>query len=127
MSETRTSSGGAFLLLFLAVALVACALIALSDGGLGDVVSLWERYNEHATHRHPEAAPAIRAELECGGSLHHSVNPTTNRSADVCQLPDGMFGVQICDADGCEVTSFPRKTAKSLQDVIDYLTRTGYK
>lgn len=122
---TESSALGKLLLLGVALCLFIAAILAAT--GLEDMVMLWEKYSDHPVRRHGlEDTNAIRCTLDHTDG-HLMYNPDTQRTAECVELPDGRWGVQICDMDECEITSFVRKSAKSLQDMIDYLTRSGYK
>ena len=78
---------------------------------------------EHAVERHGNDAVDV-----CNADpLQTLVNPLTNRSADVCQLPDGRYGVKICGSDGCTITAFVKEKMKDLDAVLRYLTNRGYQ
>jgi len=77
----------------------------------------------HAVERHGEEVTAI-----CSAPVIHKVfRAADKRSASVCQLPDGRYGVVICGEDSGIVTCFIKEKMRKLDDVIRYLTNRGYK
>jgi hypothetical protein len=82
-------------------------------------------YGTHAIIRHGTIAEEIRRCIEQQGPLQTWQNPLTGRSAMICQLPSGMFGLQICEGEQ-EVTCVPKEKMSRLEQIYQYLKNRGY-
>lgn len=107
-SYNRQSGSKAPVLLLLFATLIGLMLFTMS----------------HAMDRHGE--DTVNAVCNAP-SLKNMVNNSTGRSADICLLENGLYGVKVCDSDGCVVTAFLKEKMKSLEDVVRYLINRGYQ
>jgi len=122
------------LLVLVVIALVVSSLPALSTLPKTVVVSnvavqeevVW--YEAHSVERHGlEVVQMIRDCLDKNGPVKQMFNSQTARHADICQLPNGKFGVQVCTNDWtCEWTAFVKDKLKTLDQVVHYLENVGY-
>lgn len=114
------------LFLFFLLLLFAVLTLALPHT-MSDAVKAASLSN-HAVQKH--GGDAFNA-LDCArkavnASMLIGLKRSDGRIAIACQ--DGAkFFVLIFGADKGNVTAFPKETAKSLQEVVEYLRRTGYK
>ena len=77
----------------------------------------------HATERHGDMVTEV-----CSAPIiHQAFRQWDNRQANVCQLPDGRFGIMVCEKDGGLVTCFIKEKMKELEDVLRYLQNRGYQ
>ena len=83
-------------------------------------------YGPHAAARHGGLAVEIRDCVSRGGTMETWMNPDTGRQANICQLANGMFGVQICKGNN-EITCIPKEKMSKLEQVYQYLKNRGYK
>lgn len=124
-ATTSSYSGGtpAPVKLFLIVALIAAAFAVWM---VVDVTA------SHAAIKHATVAATVR---QCMGDQHQNAreyfNPTTGRTAFMCQLPDGKFGLQIgykiTGEDKLqEITTFVKEQLKRVEQVERYLANRGY-
>ncbi|MCX7590498.1 MAG: hypothetical protein N2255_02610 [Kiritimatiellae bacterium] len=124
MTRTATLSTTFFFLLFLSAAL------AFSLPYIGDVANAVKAVSlsGHAVQKHGgDAFDALDcARKAVNASMLIGLRRSDGRIAIACQ--DGKkFFVLIFGSDKGNVTAFPKETAKTLQEVIEYLHRTGYK
>ena len=105
LGSSGTSKGFIFILLFAVI------------GGLV-LFSL-----AHAMERHGNDAVAVCNQPP----IMQLINPTTDRQAHICPMPDGKFGVKIVAKDGDTVTAFVKEKMKSVEDVVRYLNNRGYR
>jgi hypothetical protein len=115
-SYSKTTGGGFFIFLLLLLVVIAGGLLL----AVGDL-------NEHAVDKHGNKAVTVAECAKNGGVLSTMINPTTNRQASICGLPDGKFGVYVSECNGDCATSFIKDKMKKLEDVIRYLKNVGYK
>lgn len=83
----------------------------------------------HASARHSEEAESVRRCLNNNGSMHIFFNPSTNRYANICLMPDHKYGLQISEMYGDkleEVTSFIKNKFKTWEQMARYLENGGY-
>jgi hypothetical protein len=78
----------------------------------------------HADLRHGSEANLARSCAE--RPEHMFFNPTTGRTAFVCLVIDGRFGVAVVDELGNEVTAFVKNKMKTFEQVEQYLKNCGY-
>jgi putative hemolysin len=79
----------------------------------------------HAVERHGQIAVEINSYCSNGGVLETWVNPVTGRQANICQLPNGIFGIQICE-DNKAITCIPKEKLSRIEQVYNYLKNRGY-
>ena len=80
----------------------------------------------HAVERHGTDAVIVKTCQETSGNFETWDNPETNRSANIVCLPDGRFGLEICESDGSMVTCFIKDKMKRIEQVYNYLKNRGY-
>ena len=78
----------------------------------------------HANIRHGSEANLARTCVE--RPEHLFFNPSTGRTAFVCVVIDGRFGVAVVDELGNEVTAFVKNKMKTFKQVEQYLKNCGY-
>ncbi|MDT8899617.1 hypothetical protein QYE77_15230 (plasmid) [Thermanaerothrix sp. 4228-RoL] len=126
MTRTATLSTTFFFLLFLSAALA----LAFSLPYIGDVANAVKAVSlsDHAVQKHGgDAFDALDcARKAVNASMLVGLRRSDGRIAIACQAEKKFF-VLIFGSDKGNVTAFPKETAKTLQEVIDYLRRTGYK
>lgn len=83
--------------------------------------------NSHSIERHGNDALLVEACVNNGGTMEQWWNPNTKRSASICGLPDGRFGILVCEEDGNVVTCFIKDKMKRLEQVYNYLKNRGYE
>ena len=85
-------------------------------------------YSAHAVERHGNDAWEVRRCLENNDPLQVWTSMKDSRVFNVCKLPDGRFGIQICDGTK-ECTSFIYRASKGLkvklEQVENYLKNAG--
>lgn len=84
----------------------------------------------HGETRHISTADSIRRCIANNGPLQVWRNPYTDRKANICQLPDGVFGLQIYETfKGAqrEITVFAKSKMRTLEQVLKYLQNSGYE
>jgi hypothetical protein len=79
----------------------------------------------HAVERHGADATLANQCLN-GRQGYLFYNKTTDRRAVVCWLDD-RWGFVILDKDSNEITSFVSNKLKSIEKVIEYMDRQGYR
>lgn len=86
---------------------------------------------EHAVAQHSTEALAVRECLNNGGMFAIWQKPD-GRFVRLCQLEDGKFGMQICQADydpskSCfhEITSYIKNKFTGLDQLLRYLKKMG--
>lgn len=79
----------------------------------------------HAVQKHGEDAIVARSCRHDPDFLFY--NDKTGRTAFVCAVLDGKFGIAVVDEAGEEVTAFIKNKMKSIEQVIQYLKNCGYK
>lgn len=80
--------------------------------------------------RHGRDAADVRECLNRKGSLQEWFNPTTGRSALLCQLDNGKFGLVVGYKSGDlirEVSAFLKNKFRRLSQVERYLQNAGYQ
>jgi len=117
----RTGGGGfgKFLVILVLLSIIGGALVVMMTSG-------------HA-RRHDKNVANIPDNCNSGHYEVHMFRPSDNRDAFLCHV-EGFFVVSIfnftqdmIDKWGdSEVTSFSRPSAKTMQEVIDYMIREGY-
>jgi putative hemolysin len=84
----------------------------------------------HPLEKHGEEAVAVENCIDGGGTLAVWMNPDTQRTVKLCQIPDGKYrgkyGLHIEEANGDWVTSFLKNKYDQLDQVLAYLVRAGY-
>lgn len=124
--NTHNSAGlPGFVKFFFVIALIAAAIATWM---MVDVAA------SHATARHAAVAESVRT---CMGpdqmnALQKWYNPTTGRTAFLCQMPDGKFGLQIGYENAgenkfTELTNFVKEQLKRIEQVEKYLRNRGYQ
>ena len=83
--------------------------------------------SQHAEAKHGTEAVAVKDCLINRGTYATWVNPTNHRIANVCQLEDGRFGVDITEANSNPVTTFIKNKMNEWQQVAQYLRNSGYQ
>lgn len=79
----------------------------------------------HALSRHGEAAVTINQQCNNGGTLETWINETTGRRANICLMPDGKFGIEICEGDTA-LTCIPKEKMSRIEQIWAYLRNRGY-
>jgi hypothetical protein len=88
---------------------------------------IWRADMAHALERHGgEMVAIVQTCLAAKGRSLYMWNPATGRSASVCELDGGGFGVEIREEDDTFLTAFTKMKIKILREVMDYLARGGY-
>jgi hypothetical protein len=77
----------------------------------------------HAMERHGDDAVAVCNQPP----IMQLINPTTDRQAHICSMPDGKFGVKIVAKDGDTITAFVKEKMRTVEDVVRYLNNRGYR
>lgn len=80
----------------------------------------------HAVERHGTDAIVVKTCQETSGNFATWTNSSTKRYANIVCLPDGRFGLEICEGDGNMVTCFIKDKMKRLEQVYQYLENRGY-
>lgn len=80
---------------------------------------------QHADLRHGVEATIARTCLDRPEYLFY--NQTTGRTALVCLVEDGKYGIVVLDDLGKEVTAFVKNKMKYFKQVSKYLENCGYK
>lgn len=80
----------------------------------------------HAIERHGSDAVRVRECLDDQGAVQVWLNPATGRSAHICILDVGRYGVQIQNQAGGEITSFIKEKLVRMDQVLKYLANQGY-
>ena len=114
------SGFGRFLMIFVLISIIAGALVVMMT-------------HAHA-RRHSEQVKDIPDKCNSGHFEVHMVRPSDNRDAYLC-LVEGYFVISIFNFTqemiekwgDSEVTAFSRPSAKTMQDVIDYMISKGYQ
>jgi hypothetical protein len=91
------------------------------------IITLAVIYNTHAVTRHGTDALIVRECMNRQGPLETWTNLETNRDAHIVCLPDGKFGIQVCDQKDCEITSFIKEKLNRVEQVYRYLRNRGYE
>ena len=82
--------------------------------------------SNHAIEQHGEKALTAANCFNNGGTIQaEKINPTTGRKMSACQL-FGKWFVRIQEANGDPVTMFPKERLSTLEQIIQYMTNTGY-
>ena len=84
---------------------------------------------EHARKRHGELVDTVVQQCNQGNYQIHMRRDSDNKDAFICFVEGNFWAVikgNPINGDDI-VTAFPRKTAKTIQDVIDYFIKSGYK
>ena len=142
-ARSRGSSGNGFfkfLGVLLFIVIIVFAYLFLSSATL-EYVSLYgksmivgESYmltevalNNHAIERHGESAQKVADCINSKGVLFTMYNPLTGRTAHICDVEPGKWGVLITEGE-CKdcVTSFIKDKMKNIDKVIKYLNNVGY-
>ena len=88
---------------------------------------IWRADMAHALERHGgEMVAIVQTCLAAKGRSLYMWNPATGRSASVCELDSGGFGVEIREEDDTFLTAFTKTKVKVLRDIMSYLSRGGY-
>lgn len=93
---------------------------------LGLLILFAVMVNAHAIERHGSDAVYVKECQASSGNLESWFNPDTQRSANIVCLPEGKFGLEICEEDGSMVTCFIKEKMKKLEQVYQYLQNRGY-
>lgn len=109
--ETPSTFGRFFILLFAALT-VTIIMAAIA-------------YNDHAVERHGAAAGLVRQCMSSNGPAETWLNPSNGREAHICEIDEGLYGIQI-EEDGREVTSFIKEKFSRIDQVRQYLINGGY-
>lgn len=110
-----SSGGGSKALGILFLLVVGFTLFALATGG---AIS-------HAIERHGADAVSVKNCLNQNGPAQVWYQPTNQRWANICQVGD-LFGMQITNGIGDEITAFIKNKMRRLDQVEQYLTNRGY-
>jgi hypothetical protein len=110
----------------LVFALVMIMLLTTTLPGLLAATQAIDLSISHGVDRHGGSAVIVRNCLDNKGALQVWHNPTTNRTARICVLDDGKFGVQILTYKLQEVTSFIKDKMSRIEQVENYLRNAGY-
>jgi hypothetical protein len=113
------SGFGRFLIIFVLFSIIGNALVVMMT-------------QAHA-RRHSEHVKDIPAKCNNGHYEVHMFRPSDNRDAYLCFV-EGYFVISIFNFTqqmiekwgDSEVTAFSRPSAKTMQDVIDYMVSRGY-
>jgi hypothetical protein len=85
----------------------------------------------HGARRHGWNAVDVRSCLNDQGPLQVWENPFNGRRANLCQLDEQTFGLQIIIQDGAgtwnEITAFVKNKLTRLDQVMQYLRNGGYQ
>jgi len=134
-SRSGGSGFGKFVLIIFVLLVVGIALCAFSMQNntsyhtlFGQSVMVAETYtlNQHAMDRHSEKAERVVQCLNQKGSMADLFNPITGRTAHICQIDDGKFGVLVTEGEKQCVTCFIKDKMKQLEKVLQYLANVGY-
>ncbi len=82
-------------------------------------------YNSHSVEKHGSEALIVRSCLDNFGGIRMFYNPKTNRTAEICFLENGKYGIQIAEEKN-EITSFIKNKMQTLKQVVRYVKNTGY-
>lgn len=124
MFANTYKSSFAVLIFVLALA-VTLLLLMYNAPGLHDV----RTDISHGVEKHGSDALQTRKCLDENGPMLTMRNLITGRWAEVCQLPDGRFGVRISEQiDGLfqEITAFAGDNWDEIWEVERYLWNQGY-
>lgn len=80
----------------------------------------------HAFERHGEDALTVQSCLASKGALQRWYNPTTKRIALICQVEEDLYGLEILDEAGNEITAFLKNQLRRVEQVIRYMYNRGY-
>lgn len=82
----------------------------------------------HAVQRHGEqVVESIDQCFNKNGPMAQFQNPTTGRKAEICQMDDGKFALQVREGNtGRIVTKFIKDKMRSFDQVAQYLKNCGY-
>ena len=83
----------------------------------------------HAVQRHGEqVVESIDNCFNKNGTMAQFHNPATNRKAEICQMDDGKFALQVREGGTDKVvTKFIKEKMKSFDQVAKYLSNSGYR
>jgi len=79
----------------------------------------------HAIAKHGAGALAVYECINKNGTAGQYYNPGMDRWANICQLDNGKYGVQIINNAGEEITAFINKS-KCLKEIWHYLGNRGF-
>ena len=137
--STCYSTGGSWfgkflLMIFILLAIVIGLFVFQTPNNnyhtlYGQSVMVAESYtlNEHAAERHSEKAEKVVQCLNQKGSVLNLFNPSTGRTAHICEIEKDKFGVLITEGEQKCVTCFIKEKMKLLEKVIQYLANVGYR
>lgn len=115
ISQVRYNLTFPYFALILAM-IVAMGLFVLLVTGTG--------VTTHADTKHGSEAGLART---CNDSREYMFyNPSTMRTAFVCIVQDGRFGIYVMDQARQEVTAFIKNKMKSIDQVRKYMMNSGY-
>ncbi len=83
-------------------------------------------YQAHALERHGSEAQTVRDCLSRNGALEKWMNFDNGRQALICQIRDGLWGIQI-RKNNREITSFLKNKLSRIDQVYQYLLNQGYR
>ena len=83
-------------------------------------------YQTHAVQRHGSEAQTVRECLSRNGAIEKWMNFDNGRQALICQVRDGLWGIQI-RKNNREITSFLKNKLTRIDQVYQYLVNQGYR
>jgi hypothetical protein len=83
-------------------------------------------YQVHAVERHGVEAQIVRECIGKNGAIEKWMNFDNGRQALICEIRDGLWGVQI-RKNGREITSFLKNKLSRIEQVYQYLLNQGYR
>lgn len=89
-------------------------------------VALAMTLSAHALEKHGNDATWVKLCQENYGTHETWTRAEDGRQANIVCLPEGKFGIEICEASGVQVTCFVKEKLKKIEQVYRYLRNGGY-
>lgn len=86
--------------------------------------------SRHAFNSHAADYIEVNQCMENGGKIQTWFNKTTNRVAQLCQVNEKRFGIEITERNGNvidQITAYIKNKMTTLRQVENYLLNTGYE
>ena len=95
---------------------------------LSDITIDAPHVNTHPVEKHGQAVvDQVDQCFGTRGTIDQMRNPITGRRADICQMENGLYAVEINESNGDNVTKFIKEKLRTLDQVRRYLTNRGYQ